>query len=301
MDVSTPKGIADHAETISDYLYEYGVNPLSRKVLSLSFYVYLLSACWQKLYKRFSSWRALGLIRNFETRVASFQEHLTIIGEAGMSLGSGDRTLQIFLYQNRKFIFHSMLPTVPPPTIENPVQWGSVFDKLHQAVINYNSSPGENSPNMYTTETAMGFHYLFWGAFILAGRAIRDIKDNHAILKNSSKQQDNKQESVFRTCILAAVLPMKLLHCVLSSTMFKNHIIIWTDDGASIGSLLPKWSQKKANLQYGLDRQIRAKGLSEESDDGDGNGNNDSNNDDDSDGDDDGWLQANLKVCTSIC
>jgi len=111
MDVSTPKGLADHAETLSDYLYEYGAHPLQRSKHSLRFFDYLLSACWEKLHRRFCSWRRLGLIRNFEERVDLLNGHLDMIGTSAgpnkdfMVRGPGDRTLTHFLYLNRESVY----------------------------------------------------------------------------------------------------------------------------------------------------------------------------------------------------
>ena len=281
MDVSTPKGLADHAETLSDYLHEYGENKDQRSKHSEHFFDYLLSACWEKLHRRFCSWQGLGFIRNFEERINLLSGHLDMFSnESFMDRGPGDRTLTQFLYLNKEVIFGTMLPLVFwDSSSQSSMQ---VFDKLHDAVIKaYN----KDSMCIYTKDTVLGFHYLAYSAFLLAGQAIREIKDHQAPLKNAganlanlkkkneagvkkdagAKKKEAKKEKLynslgeaFRRHISAAVLPMKFLQCVLSSTMFKRHIKIWTNNGESLDELLPKWWQKKDNLLFGKKRHILA-------------------------------------------
>jgi len=45
----------------------------------------------------------------------------------------------------------------------------------------------------------------------------------------------------------------------LSSTAFKRHIGVWTNDGESIGDLFPIWSQKTVDMTFGKDRKILSK------------------------------------------
>ena len=144
MDVSNFGGLANHIETLADYLYDYGEHKTHRKKYSGLFYIYLLSSCWEKLYSRFSSWQRLGLIRSFEEKVALLEGHLDLIGNSvGPNVdfmeegpGSGDETLTQFLYLNRNAIFGSntgsgMLVSVLPPGLG---LLNSIFDKLHEAI-----------------------------------------------------------------------------------------------------------------------------------------------------------------------
>ena len=112
MDVSSPKGLADHAETLSDYLHEYGRDVSEWSNYSKQFFEYLLSVCWQKIHLRFSSWRRLGFIRNFEERFHLLEEHLKSIGTSfsPSERGAGDRSLTQFLHVNGAIIFEHMLP-----------------------------------------------------------------------------------------------------------------------------------------------------------------------------------------------
>ena len=262
MKASTPNDLANHAETLSDYLYDYGLQPSMRTVYSRQFFDYLLSACWRKLYRRFSSWQGLGLIRNFEERVDLLQRHLDIIGTpAGpnktfMDRGPGDHTLAIFLHRNRVVIFESMLPSVLQHDMHSPPP-KSVFDDFREAVVNANDK--DDLMGLYTQKTALGFHYFVYCAFLLAGQAIRAIYDSYEPLaKNGASTKKSYTNAVknFKDDILAAVLPMKLLQYVLGSTIFKRHIEVWTNDGACLEQLLPKWPQKKDNLIFGKRRHI---------------------------------------------
>jgi hypothetical protein len=271
MDVSTPEGLASHAETLSDYLYEYGeANPDQRRKYSSQFFNYLLSACWEKLYLRFISWQRLGFIRSFEERVDLLNGHLELIGtpagpdETYMDRGPGDRTLTDLLFLNEEYLFEHMLPSVlPRDTLPLPL-----FSKLREAVVE--ADPDNRLKCLYTKETALEFHYLVYCVFLLSGQAIKQIKDRNKVLKEtkSTKKEYPSLVDEFKKCIEAAVLPMKLLQCVLSSTVFKRHICIWTNDGESLDELLPKWPQKADNLRFGIKQKFLAeskKGPSKES------------------------------------
>lgn len=265
MDVSSAEGLANHAETLSDYLCDYGANPSERNDNSMSFTLYLLSACWEKLHRRFCSWQRLGLIRKFEECVKILEDHLSIIGKSTgpredtlLARGPGDRTLLNFLYGNRRDIFTKLLPSILPSDMD-PQPSQSVFDKFYEAVIHAHEK--DELTLLYTKETALGFHYLVYCVFLMAGRAIKSIKDLSQPLKNTgAKKSPSYIQSVdgFKCHIKAAVLPMKFLQFVLSSTVFKRHIGVWTNDGECIAFLFPSWTEKTNNLIFGKKRHIMA-------------------------------------------
>lgn len=276
MDVLSPEGLANHAETLSDYLYDYGKHPSERKSNSMSFTEYLLSACWEKLHRRFCSWQRLGLIRKFEENVDILEAHLsTRPKDTFLERGPGDRTLLNFLYGSKEGIFKELLPSILPSDM-HPQRLPSVFDKFYEAVI----CAYENHDLMllYTKETALGFHYLVYCVFLAAGRAIKLIKDHsQAIKKTGATKILSYSDSVdtFKSHIEAAVFPMKFLQFVLSSTVFKRHIDVWTNDGECLTFLLPSWTEKRTNLIFGKRRQIMAEskmGPQQESPIGGGNG-----------------------------
>ena len=221
--------------------------------ISKAFFKYLLSACWRKIYRRFSSWQGLSLIRKFQDRVDLLKGHLSLIGTSAspndnFARGPGDRSLIQFLHLNN-YVF-GMLRQVLPDNLQ------SVFEKLCKEV---DHATKDALTPLYTKETALGFHYLVFGAFLLAGQAIMTIKDGHrplACLKAEQKKEYGSRVEHFRNCIAAAVLPMKLLQCVLSSTAFKHHIGVWTSNGESVGELFPIWSQKSLDMKFGKEQRI---------------------------------------------
>jgi len=287
MDVSSAEGLANHAETLSDYLYHYGENLPERNDDSMSFTQYLLSVCWEKLHRRFCSWQRLGLIRKFEERVDILDAHLAIVGTSSgpkdpfLSRGTGDRTLLNFLYGNKDNIFKKMLPSALPSDM-HPQPSPSVFDKLYEAVVHAHEK--KKLELLYTKETALGFHYLVYCVFLTAGRAIKLIKDRSKPLKIAGASKNvSYSEFVesFKSHITAAVLPMKFLQFVLGSTVFKDHIGVWTNDGESLDLLLPNWTEKRVNLIFGKKRQFMAeskKGPQQESPIEGGNGDGDTPN-----------------------
>jgi hypothetical protein len=68
---STTTGLADHAKSVSCYLYEYGRtrDKALRTKYSDSFFIYLLVASWKKVHAHFSFWQALGFIQALENGV----------------------------------------------------------------------------------------------------------------------------------------------------------------------------------------------------------------------------------------
>ena len=219
MDVSSSSGLANHIESLADYLYNYGEHKTHQKKYSGLFYIYLLSSCWEKLYSRLSSWQRLGLIQSFEEKVALLKGHLDLIGNSvGPNIdfmeegpGSGDETFTQFLYLNRNAIFGSnaglgMLVSVLPPDLGLS---NSIFDKLREAI--YDASK-DNKSYIYTKETSLVFHYLAYCAFLLASQAIREIKDHHVGLNQTgAENKEGYHELVdkFKGRIRVAVLPMK--------------------------------------------------------------------------------------------
>ena len=83
----------------------------------------------------------------------------------------------------------------------------SVFEKLHDEVVDH--AVADSSMPLYTKETALAFHYLVFGAFLLAAQVIVKIKDGGRPLKQSKAQKKEdyvSQVQHFKKCIAAAVL-----------------------------------------------------------------------------------------------
>jgi hypothetical protein len=248
----------------------YGEHRDKRSDYSGFFFEYLLSACWKKLYRRFSSWQGLSFIRCFEKQISIFEGHFDLIGKMGgpeetcWVQGPGDRTLVQFLYYH-KDIFEIMLPYALDrhPWSQSSISI-SVFDKLREAI----DKSHNGDLMLYTKDTALGFHYLVYFSLLIAGQAIRAIKDRQLDPRVKLTAKNKASVEAFLSSIGAAVVPMKLLQYVLNSTAFKQHIKVWTNNGDSVEALLPKWSEKQDNLLFGKAVQILAtlkKGPSKES------------------------------------
>ena len=101
LDISTPEGLANHAESVSCYLYEFGCNKTLRGKHSKSFLLYLLAASWSKLHSCFCG---LSFIQQLEKGITSntLVDHIEMIGfEFGPralpeELSAGDHTLANF-------------------------------------------------------------------------------------------------------------------------------------------------------------------------------------------------------------
>ena len=101
LDISTPEGLANHAESVSCYLYEFGCNKTLRGKHSKSFLLYLLAASWSKLHSCFCG---LSFIQQLEKGITSntLVDHVEMIGfEFGPralpeELSAGDHTLANF-------------------------------------------------------------------------------------------------------------------------------------------------------------------------------------------------------------
>jgi hypothetical protein len=263
MDFSSPTGLASHAKTLSDYLYDYGKRQDQRSVYSRQFFIYLISACWRKLHRRFCSWQGLGFIYHLERSFIVFKGHLDQIGKRGGlplyivdgAVGPGDRTLIECLHLNTEIfdILHSVLP---PDFPEEFKLSEPVFGKLSKAVVKAYSG---DFAGFYTKDTAHDFHVFVYCAFLLAGQALRMIHDSFPPLAKRGIEKKPEYEKLvndYKLSISAATMPMKLLQCLLSSSVFQRHIKIWTDNGESLGKILPKWQDKVDNLKFGKLRRI---------------------------------------------
>ena len=121
--ISTPKGLANHAESVSCYL-SYGHNKTLWGRYSKSFFLYLLAASWQKLHSHFSSWHGLSSIQQLELGITgnALMDHIGMIGDEfgpmalPEKLGAGYLTLADFFSWNKKFlleIVHNTCKNLP--------------------------------------------------------------------------------------------------------------------------------------------------------------------------------------------
>jgi hypothetical protein len=279
IDTLTPKGLADHAESVSCYLYEYGRNRDLRSEYSKSFFQYLLAASWMKLHSRLSSWQALGFIHALENAIIGnvIESKIENIGTLSLKddcdgdIGPGDRTLGGFFLQNKDYLIARMqtackeLPellqlsklfkTTPSGSEDDKCLTLSVFADSVELALNKKKA-------FYTKETALTFHYLIYLSFIMAGRALRRIKDCYRDSNlGNVKSREKLSEKVVKTYkdeIIAAELPFRFLIYMLSSTVFRSHMRVWMEEGWSMLDILPIFKDKHVYLAFGKDRSILA-------------------------------------------
>ena len=282
MDVKTPEGLANHAESVSCYLYEYGRTTRAlRSKYSQSFFLYLLAASWMKLHSRFCSWRALSFIWELEKGITGdvVVSQIEDIGKdygfpsLPLGLGPGDRTLADFFSKNKNYLRSMMedaLSTLPTQLsfrlsklVSNPLPSGSedhicnkilTFDAFGEAV----ERTLTEQKTLYTKETALTFHCLLYLAFLMTGRALRAIKDSHQALNVWKPKLDEEAVEKYKEAIGAAELSVRFLICMLSSKAFKSHMGVWTSGGASLKHILPRFEEKRDYMRFGKDRDILA-------------------------------------------
>ena len=124
LDISTPEGLANHAESVSCYLYEYGCNKTLWGKYYKSFFLYLLTASWQKLQSCFSSWHGLSFIQQLKLGITgdALMDHIRMIGDEfgpmalPEKLGTSDHTLAKFFSWNKNIlckIVHNTCKNLP--------------------------------------------------------------------------------------------------------------------------------------------------------------------------------------------
>jgi hypothetical protein len=266
LDVSTPEGLASHAESVSYYLYEYACNKDLRPKYSDSFFHYLLAASWLKLHHRFRSWRTLSFIQQLELAMANDTVRASIetIGEPfnpeklPTTLGAGDRTLAGFFSRNKNYLLQMATTSCrtlsvfsQPSQLDSPS--GSenaihsirlTFDKFGKAV----ELALQKEKALYTKETALDFHCLLYLSFLMTGRALSKLQD--------SFQSGRSTVDKYKQAIKAAALPVRFLVYMLSSKAFRLHMEVWTNNGTSLSHILPDFEQKALYLVFGKDRNI---------------------------------------------
>ena len=115
---------------------------------------------------------------------------------------------------------------------------------------------------LYTKETASDFHCLLYLSFIMAGRALREIKDSYALTKQHHKSLAEVGDAIadynLKTAISAAELSVRFLVCMVSSSVFKLHMRVWTNEELSLKHMLPRYGEKGNYMRFGKEREILA-------------------------------------------
>jgi len=265
MDVSTHEGLANHAESVSCYLHEYGRNQAFRSEYSKSFFIYLLAASWSKLHSRFRSWQALGFIRQLELSITGSSLEKMITEDEfqyELELGPGDRTLADFFSRNKIFLLamvDSHCKSLPDEVksrlshlTHSPSGSTLTFNEFSKAA----ELARKNEAVLYTKDTVLDFHCLLYLSFLMAGNALGDIKDAHLRLNNHNGKKKPDVVETYKLAIKAAEVSIRFLVCMLSSSAFKSHMNFWTDGGLSLRHILPSFDRKREYMIFGKDRKI---------------------------------------------
>ena len=263
MDFSSPKGLANHAESVSCYLYDYGRNKNLRADISKSFFKYLLAATWNKMFRRLSSWRSLHFIQQLQLGLNGdiIGEDPDYIASYPQELGPGDRSLAKFFSTNKSYLLTMITKTANVlPETDLP----SGFDLTFKAFDNAVAHAINEKTAFYTKESTLDFHYLLYFSFLMAGRALRRIVNDHENLPNKDvilkrPQQYEGKVDIYKSAIIAAELPIRFLLCMLSSTAFAEHMKVWTKGGMSMKPIRPFFEDRASYLEFGLVHGIRLK------------------------------------------
>jgi hypothetical protein len=260
----TPKGLADHAESVSSYLFDYGraTDGKRRNTLSQSFFCYLFAASWYKMHLRFCSWQALGFIEMLETYLGEkFAQKVKDYEDSNLTLpeelGPGDRTLATFFIKNKSQLVFSMTDIgkmLPPRQFyhlfeeENQVAIPLMLDKFDEAA----KLAGKDGKALYNIEIAAIFHCILYFSFLLVGRTLARLKG----YRDKFNKKGNKTFRDYKAAVRAAELPVRFLVYLLSSRAFKLHMGVWTNEGIDIKPVLPIFEKKASYLDFGKNRKI---------------------------------------------
>jgi hypothetical protein len=267
LDVSTPEGLANHAESVACYLYDYGLNGSNktlRTVYSTSFFRYLLAACWPKLHSRFCSWKALGFIQQLELKITGDELEQLLKDEdcpkIKSEIGHGDRSLADFFSSNKIFLlamvneYYKKLPDEVKSRLldltQSPYGSALTFDAFSKA-----AELPSGVLKLYTKDTVLDFHCLLYFSFLMAGKALSLIKDARVQFNQKSKENDTYKEN-YKEAIKAAEVSIRFLVYMLSSTAFRSHMDFWTEGGRTLKLILPCFEKKSDYLTFGKDRGI---------------------------------------------
>lgn len=155
-----PNSLSDHVATLSAYLNDYKktTDPKIQDDYSRKLNCYLLSACWKKIFKRISSWRATGFIRFLAyIQVDELRTQGEQWGQFPSHTQPGDKTLISLL-------MHSQ-PDQP------------LFKEM-QSLLNASrlKSSAESSPPPFSEDTILEFHALAIAIFTGFARAFKEIQ-----------------------------------------------------------------------------------------------------------------------------
>jgi hypothetical protein len=151
--------------TVCTYLNEYkAAEGNSQANMSHRFSCYLLTVCREKLYRRATSWSALGLMHQLvlATYDSKFEEAITKVQWSQRNPGPGDNTLAIYLA--KEDIQQELLPElarVASKVLGADVSFTSLIEAINKRL------PGQKpNPLFYNKDTVGEFHILFLACLV---------------------------------------------------------------------------------------------------------------------------------------
>ena len=222
---STPVTLEQHAKAVASYLNDVKSKSGATQVdLARSFYSYLVTVCWEKIFSRISSWSSVGFILGLRTVLKNGDVDTAIDHFPWNSLDeerrSGDRTLVLTLMDASVEAIPIMMKTLD-------TKYQSV-DQLISVVETAVADDGDY--RIYTESTARQFHCLVLAAFLKFTKALNEIKTADRNVSATFKvigmvfdallYQRANRVPFFRSFAIWA----RILTCILASPSFEDHL-----------------------------------------------------------------------------
>ena len=257
--------LGSHAKTVCSYLNDFKAthpdpegHPAgdNQTGCGRKFFNYLISFCWRRLHRRFTSWAGLGFVYHLEFTWLKLQNEDAIneypYWGSFNTAHTGDKSLTNFLNKHR-FI----LPVLSALLVRVGSFKTRTFDSLIQAVE-------AGQPSLFTKHTAADFHKLVFGGFIMLTVELGEFEAQY---RNWMHLDANAQKTGL-LCFRQIGLYTRLLLNVLASTSFRHYITFMVQHG--VKSLVPlfedrllydsKWKLRRVALAGGSSLADPAKG-----------------------------------------
>jgi hypothetical protein len=212
--------------TVATFLTEYRADKSNAQAqLSHQFTCYLLSVCRPRLYRRCTSWPALGLMHRL-AQAAMNERFGVAIHSHNYSERPGDRALADYLAAET---FQKEVLPVLTDVISSVLGWDVSFSSLIRAVNE--CSPGNRSnPHFYGPETVLEFHWLLLAC--LVGMAsthkrldkLLELKANERVVL--LKDPDDRLTQRIVNAFEVLLTHTRLFIYLISSSSFKTHVEI---------------------------------------------------------------------------
>ena len=231
--------LGSHAKTVCSYLNDFKAihsNPEGHPAgdnqtgCGRKFFNYLISFCWGRLHRRFTSWVGLGFVYHLEFTWLKLENEDAINEyprwESFNTAHTGDKSLTDFLKKHR-FI----LPVLNALLVRAGSFKIGTFDSLIRPVE-------EGQPSLFTKDTAADFHKLVFGGFIMLTMELGEFQARY----RNWMHLDAKARKTALLCFRRIGLYTRLLLNILASTSFRHYITFMVQHG--VKSLVPLFEDR---------------------------------------------------------